>query len=109
MVRIIGSYRWFDGAYFDHTKYRESHLPLTARLLQPFGLRRLESDQSLTDAVPGPGQVVASSVAYFDTAEDARSALRGAGKELMADVANYSNISPELHLAAVSQHFPIDR
>lgn len=106
MVRIIGNYRWFDGAHFDHTKYRDAHLPLTARLLQPFGLRRLESDQSLTDPAPRPGQIVASSVAYFDTAQDARSALLGAGKELMADVANYTDISPELHMAAITQHFP---
>lgn len=105
MVRVIGHYRWFDGAHFDHAKYRDSHMPLTARLLQPLGLRKLESDQSLAGQEPKPGQIIASSVAYFDTAQDAQTALASAGMALMADVASYSNISPELHIAAVSLHY----
>ncbi len=105
MIRVIGNYRWFDGAHFDHVKYRDSHMPLTTKLLEPLGLRRLESDQSFIGQEPKPGQIIASSVAYFDSVQDAHAALTSVGKELMADVAEYSNISPELHIAVVSQHF----
>jgi uncharacterized protein (TIGR02118 family) len=109
MVRVVGNYRWFDGARFDHQTYRDSHMPLTARLLEPLGLRRLESDQALLGSQPAPGQIIASSVAYFDTAQQAQAALASAGKALLADVASYSNIMPELHISAVSSHLSAER
>lgn len=105
MVRIIGNYHWFDGAYFDHLKYRDTHMALTAQLLQPLGLRRLESDKSLIVEAAKPGDVVASSVAYFDSVYAAHAAIASAGKELMMHVATYSNIRPKLHIAEISSHF----
>ena len=75
MVKIIGNYRWFDGASFDHRYYQQEHMRLTRELLQPLGLQRLESDHTLSATPLKAGQVVASSNAYFESLPAAQAAL----------------------------------
>ena len=104
MVKITGNYRWVEGAHFDHSYYQTQHMQLTSALLQPLGLCRLESDQTLWPATPKAGQVVASSNAYFDSLSAAQTALAQAGPALMADVVRYTSLRPELHVCEVQQH-----
>lgn len=104
MVKIIGNYRWFDGAKFDHSYYQQEHMRLTSELLLPLGLQRLESDKTLSGAPLKAGQVVASSTAYFETLAAAQAALAQTGAQLVADVPNYTNIRPELHICEVVAH-----
>lgn len=103
MVKIIGNYRWFDGATFNHAYYQQEHMQLTRQLLTPLGLQRLESDKTLSGTPLKAGQVVASSNAYFDSLPAAQAALAQTGATLIADVANYTNIRPELHISEVAQ------
>lgn len=102
MVKIIGNYRWFDGANFDHAYYQREHMRITRELLLPLGLQRLESDQTLSGTPLKTGQVVASSNAYFETLAAAQAAMTQTGAQLMADVPNYTNIRPELHISEVA-------
>lgn len=102
MVKIIGNYRWFDGAKFDHSYYQKEHMRLTRELLLPLGLQRLESDQTLSGTPLKTGQVVASSNAYFESLPAAQAALAQTGAQLVADVSNYTNIRPELHICEVA-------
>lgn len=104
MVKITGNYRWVDGARFDHAYYQTEHMQLTRSLLQPLGLRRLESDQTVWPADPKPGQVIACSNAYFDSMAAAQAALAQVGAALMADVPRYTGLRPELHVCEVQQH-----
>jgi len=104
MVRVIGLYRWLDGATFDHEYYNSKHMQLTLKLLSPRGLVRLESDRYLAAAPPIAGDIIAASNAYFPSIEAARAALTAAGGELMADVPKYTTLRPQLHFVAVTSH-----
>jgi uncharacterized protein (TIGR02118 family) len=104
MIRVIGLYRWEDGARFDHEYYRSEHMRLTREVLTSHGLIRLESDRYLSPKAPVPGQIIAATNAYFPTLETAQSAMAAAAKALTEDVPKYTNLKPQLHLAEVNSH-----
>jgi uncharacterized protein (TIGR02118 family) len=104
LAKVTGVYRWADGAHFDHAYYGTAHARLTTELLAPLGLLRFESDRTVGDGSPQPGEVVATSNAYFATIAEAHTALRKAGAALAADLANYTNIRPMLHVSEVLLH-----
>lgn len=105
MIRVIGFYRWKEGATFDHDYYHSTHMRLTHELLQPLGLVRLESDRYLSRKPPRDGDVIAASNAYFETIDAANAAMAAAGAELMADVPKYTSLTPETRIAQVNTHF----
>ena len=104
MIRVVGFYRWVDGATFDHEYYNSEHMRLTRELLGPRGLLRLESDRYLSGAPPVAGEIIAASHAYFPSMDIARSAVAAAAGALMTDVAKYTSLKPELLFAEVSSH-----
>lgn len=104
MLKVIGFYRWSEDGKFDHEYYNSKHMSLTQRLLAPHGLVRLESDRYVLSGPPGPGQIIAASNAYFPSAAISRAAMAAVGSTLMADVANYTNLRPELHFVDVVSH-----
>jgi uncharacterized protein (TIGR02118 family) len=104
MIRVIGFYRWKEGATFDHDYYHSAHMKLTRELLQPLGLVRLESDRYLFPKPPRDGEVIAASNAYFESVEAAQTAMAAVGAQLMSDVPKYTNLTPEVRLADVSAH-----
>jgi len=106
MIRAVGLYRWKENARFDHAYYSTDHMDLTRRLLAPLGLIRLESDRGITSDPPAEGQMVAISHAFFNSIEEAQTALSAVGDELMADVSKYTNLQPEVHMTTVTEHSP---
>jgi uncharacterized protein (TIGR02118 family) len=104
VIRVIGFYRWKEGAAFDHEYYCSTHMKLTRELLQPLGLIRLESDRYLSPKPPREGDVIAASNAYFETPEAAQAAMASAGAQLMSDVPKYTNLAPEIRMAVVTSH-----
>ncbi|WP_445147022.1 EthD family reductase [Dyella sp. Tek66A03] len=104
MIRVIGFYRWKDGATFDHDYYNSAHMRLTKQALSPHGLLRLESDRYVSAKSPVAGDIIAASNAYFPSIEVAQSALAAAGAALTADLSNYTNLTPELRLSVVTDH-----
>ena len=81
---------------------------LTRELLLPIGLQRLESDETLSAGEPKPGTIVATSNAWFLTASAAQAALTLAGAKLLADVATYTNINPEIHVCTVISQYSVN-
>lgn len=104
LAKVTGIYRWSEGAHFDHDYYGSVHALLTTELLAPFGLLRFESDRTIGTNDPQSGTVVATSNAYFASIGEAQAALAKAGPALAADIANYTNIRPILHISEVSVH-----
>lgn len=103
-AKVVGVYRWKDNARFDHMYYETQHARLTVALLQPLGLLRFEADRTARGAAPQSGDIVAMSNAYFASIDDARQALKEAGAALGADLVNYTDLRPSLHVAEVSVH-----
>jgi uncharacterized protein (TIGR02118 family) len=104
MVRVIGFYKWKQGARFDHQYYRTKHMATARDLLQPLGLLRLESDEFLVIGEPQEGVVIAATYAYFDTPGAARAALAAAGPALLKSVPGYTDLVPELVMSHVTVH-----
>jgi uncharacterized protein (TIGR02118 family) len=82
-----------EGATFDHDYYRETHVPLAMRA---WGLAKADIDKG----VDGP--YVAAVHFEFDSV-DALGAAMGAEAtgEVLADVANYTNITPVLQTSEI--------
>lgn len=104
LAKVTGIYRWSEGAHFDHDYYGSTHATLTTELLAPLGLLRFESERTVGSGEPKPGSVVATSNAYFATLGEAQAALTTAGAALGADLSNYTNIRPVLHISEVLVH-----
>lgn len=104
MIRVIGFYRWIEGANFNHEYYNAEHMRLTQNALAPHGLLRLESDRYISTRPPLAGEIIAASNAYFPSLEIAQAAMTVAGAALIADVPNYTNLKPEIRLCIVTTH-----
>jgi uncharacterized protein (TIGR02118 family) len=86
MIRFSVLYPASDDATFDHDYYADSHVPLAVKT---WGLDGAEIDRGVS------GPYVAAVHFTFESMEAMGAALGAPGTaEVMADVANYTNISP---------------
>jgi uncharacterized protein (TIGR02118 family) len=82
-----------EGSTFDHDYYREKHVPLC---LQAWGLVKADIDKG----VDGP--YVAAVHFEFDSTDAIQAAMAAeATGEVLADVANYTNITPVLQTSEI--------
>lgn len=80
-----------DGS-LDMDYYRETHLPLVRRLLDPAGLRELVYWQPARDDAAAPFQLVAE--LRFADRESGLAALAAHGAETQADIGNFTSLKP---------------
>jgi uncharacterized protein (TIGR02118 family) len=93
MIRLSVLYPAGEGATFDHDYYREKHVPLA---LRAWGLESGEIDKG----VDGP--YVAAVHALFESPEAMQAAMASELMgEVMADIANYTNITPVLQISEI--------
>ena len=104
MIRVIGFYRWEEGAEFNHEYYNSKHMTLTKELLVSHGLIRLESDSYISDKPPFEGEIIATSNAYFRDLLAAQTAMASVGEALMEDVPKYTTLAPEIRITNVTSH-----
>ena len=102
MIKISVYYPNADGKTFDVTYYRDKHMPMVQRLLGPLGLRGLGIEKGLSGGAPGaPAMYLCVGHLLFDTVEAYQAAFKRHGKELMADVPNYTNATPQVQVGEV--------
>lgn len=104
LAKVTSVYRSREDSRFDHEYYESAHARLTTQLLAPLGLVRFECDRTVSAAPLQPGSVVATSNAYFQSVANAQEALAKVGAQLAADLPNYTNIRPVLHVSEVLVH-----
>ena len=93
MIRLSVFYPATEGATFDHDYYRDTHVPLAVKA---WGLSGAEIDKG----VDGP--YVAAVHFVFDSMEAMGAAMASEGTaEVMADVANYTSITPVLQTSEI--------
>ena len=93
MIRLSVFYPSSEGSTFDHDYYREKHVPLAIRA---WGLTTADIDKG----VDGP--YVAAVHFEFDSVEAIQAAMAAeATGEVLADVANYTNITPVLQTSEI--------
>ena len=93
MIRLSVYYPSTDGATFDHDYYRNSHVPLAVKT---WGLRGAEIDKGID------GPYVAAVHFKFESIEALQAAMGAEGTgDVLADVANYTSITPVLQTSEV--------
>jgi len=93
MIRVTVTYPVTEGASFDHDYYRSTHVPLAAKAWNPV---RTEIDKG----VNGPN--VAAVHMVFESMEAFQAGLANpATADVMADVANYTTIAPEMQISEI--------
>ena len=93
MIRLSVLYPSSEDATFDHDYYREHHVPLAVKT---WGLSGAQIDKG----VDGP--YVAAVHFEFDSVEAMHTALGAeATGEVLADVANYTNITPVMQTSEI--------
>ena len=93
MIRLSVLYPATEGATFDHDYYRDSHVPLAVKA---WGL----DGASIDKGVDGP--YVAAVHFTFESMDALGAAMGAEGTgEVMADVANYTTITPVLQTSEI--------
>ncbi|MEY2452147.1 MAG: hypothetical protein QOD92_1721 [Acidimicrobiaceae bacterium] len=93
MIRLSVFYPSTEGATFDHDYYREKHVPLA---VSTWGLSGAEIDKG----VDGPN--VAAVHFKFESLKALQAAMGAEGTgDVLADVANYTTISPVLQTSEI--------
>ena len=93
MIRLSVFYPTTDGATFDHDYYRDKHVPLA---VEKWGLDGAEIDKGVN------GPYVAAVHFQFESLDAIGTAMAAeATAEVMADVANYTNITPVIQTSEI--------
>jgi uncharacterized protein (TIGR02118 family) len=102
MIRISVLYPNEAGKKFDHDYYKNKHMTLVAQRLKPFGLIRYEVDKGVAGGAPGsPAPFVGACHIYFNALGDFQKGMGQHGKEIMADIPNYTNIQPQIQISEI--------
>ena len=102
MVRITVLYPNESGKKFDHDYYVNKHMKLVRDRLTAFGLVRTEVDRGQAGGAPGsPAPYVALGHVYFNRVDDFAKGMGQHGAEIRADVANYTNIQPQIQISEI--------
>jgi uncharacterized protein (TIGR02118 family) len=93
MIKLSVSYPSGDGTTFDHDYYAGTHVPLCNSTFSP---AKTEIDKG----IDGPN--VAGVHFYFDSMDALQGAMANPKvADVMADVANYTNIAPVMQISEV--------
>lgn len=102
MIRVSVMYPSGEGKKFDYGYYANKHMALVKERLGSLGLIRLEVDKGLGGGAPGAAAPFACiGHLYFNSVADFQNAMKPHGQELMADVPNFTNITPQMQISEV--------
>lgn len=101
MIKVSVFYANGAGAHFDMDYYCATHIPLVQRLCGAH-LRSVAVEKGLAADTPGSAPpFLAMGHLYFDSVESFQSAFGPHLQEIVADVANYTNIQPLLQISQI--------
>ena len=101
MIKVNVMYPYAEGARFDHTYYRDRHMPLVkARLGSACAYYTVE--KGLAGRAPdAPPAFVAMCAFICDSTEGYEAAMREHRAEILGDIANYTDIAPVIQFSEV--------
>ncbi len=101
MIKVSVMYPNTPGARFDHDYYRDRHMPLVKRLMGE-KCRYYTVDKGLSGAAPGsPATYVAMCHIFSDSVEAFQSGFGPHAEQILADIANYTDLSPVMQISEV--------
>lgn len=87
---------------FDLDYYASKHAPLLMERLTPLGLTKFDYETGLAGGTPNtPPAFAAIGRLHFATLEDLQTGLGTHGPELVADIANFTNVEPIMQISQI--------
>lgn len=101
MIKVSVMYPNQPGARFDHEYYRDRHMPLVQRLMGP-RCRYYTVDKGLSGGVAdAPAVYVAQCHIFCDSVEAFEAGFGPHAQEILADIANYTDLAPVIQISEV--------
>jgi uncharacterized protein (TIGR02118 family) len=101
MIKVSVMYPNDPGARFDHAYYRDKHMPMLAARMGD-ACKKYTIDKGLAGGAPGaPAIYVGMCHVYCDSVEAFQKAFGPHAKEIMGDVANYTDLKPVMQISEV--------
>ena len=101
MIKVTVMYPNKSGARFDHTYYRDKHMPLVQARMGK-NCKHYSVDKGLAGGAPGaPAPYVAMCHIFCDSVEAFQSGFGPHEQEIMADIPKYTDLSPVIQISEV--------
>jgi len=102
MIRISVYYPGGEGKKFDMDYYTNKYMKLVRERMGSFGVVRTEVDKGVAGGAPGaPAPYVAVGHVYVNSLDGWQKGMGQHGKEIMADIPNYTNIAPQIQISEI--------
>lgn len=101
MIKVSVMYANEPGARFDHDYYRDKHMPLVKARLGD-SCKFYTVDKGLAGGGPGePATYIAMCHIFSDSVEAFQAGFGPHAEEILADIANYTNLAPIIQISEV--------
>ncbi len=101
MIKVSVMYPNTAGARFDHAYYRDKHMPLVKSSMGDKCLF-YTVDKGLAGGAPGePAPFVGMCHIFSDSVESFQAGFGPHAKEILADIANYTDLQPVMQISEV--------
>jgi uncharacterized protein (TIGR02118 family) len=102
MIKVTVMYANEPGARFDHAYYRDKHMPLVKARMGD-RCKYYTVDKGLAGGAPGaPAPYVAMCHIFCDSVEAFQAGFGPHAKEIMGDIANYTDRTPLIQISEVA-------
>jgi uncharacterized protein (TIGR02118 family) len=101
MIKVSVMYPNQPGSRFDHVYYRDKHMPLLKARMGA-ACRSYTVDKGLAGGAPGSAPTYVGMCHIFcDSVESFQAGFGPHAKEIMADIANYTDLQPVIQISEV--------
>jgi len=101
MIKVSVMYPNTPGARFDHEYYKDKHMPLLKARMGA-ACRSYTVDKGLAGGAPGSAPTYVGMCHIFcDSVESFQAGFGPHAKEIMADIANYTDLQPVIQISEV--------
>ncbi len=101
MIKVSVMYPNTPGARFDHTYYRDKHMPLVKSLMGD-ACKFYTVDKGLAGGAPGsPPTYIAMCHIFSDSLETFQKGFAAHTEEIMADIPKYTDLDPLMQISEV--------
>lgn len=102
MFKISVMYPNGEGATFDVDYYKGKHFDLVKERLTSLGLAGTGIEKGVAGGAPGvDAPFICVGYLLFNTIEEFQNAMGAHGEELMADVPNFTNATPQIQISEI--------
>ena len=103
MIRVTVAYTNQEGKKFDWDYFTGTHADIVHREMDSRGMVRFEQDKGISAAGPNaPPPFVALGHLTFNTLDEVHQAFMAAGRPVMGDIPNYTDIEPAIQISEIA-------